>query len=352
MDDPQVSAQQMAQRLTAQLLAGTPARSAVKVAQRLVAIQGQDPRGARLAIRARTEGLTAADVDRALTVDRSLAITWLNRGTLHLIASEDYWWLHRLTARPQFQIGCRRILARSGVTDDQADRGVSVIERALSADGPLTRLQVRDRIARAGLPADGNVVLHMLMLASLRGIAVRGPMAGAHHAYAHVHEWFGPPPPPLDDDAALAELARRYLVGHGPASDRDLAKWAGLTVGRARRGLIAIAAELRDRPDGLAELSSAAAPGGLPAPRLLGPYDPVLLGWASREPILGPHQHIVTVNGLFRPFALVSGRAAGMWAWARGRVELEPFSELPGEVLAALAAEARDVQRFLGVSAE
>jgi len=336
-------------RFAAQLLSGAPGRSAVDVTQRLLAIQGQDPRGARLAIRARSERLTAAHVDRALTADRSLVITWLNRGTLHLICSTDYWWLHRLTARPQFQVGCRRILARSGVGDAAADSGVAVIERALSADGPLTRQQLRDRIARAGLPAEGNVVLHMLMLASLRGIAVRGPMVGAQQAYVHVREWLGEPPASLDHDVALAELARRYLAGHGPASDRDLAKWAGLTVGQARRGLAAIAAELRDRSDGLAELCSRApAPRGLPGPRLLGPYDPVLLGWASRAQILGPHQQIVTVNGLFRPFAMVAGRAAGTWAWSGDQVDLEPFGELPADVMSALAAEARDVRRFLG----
>jgi hypothetical protein len=80
-----------ARRFAAQLLSGVPARRPVEVAERLLAIQGQDPRGARLAVRSRSGGLTAADVDRALTEDRSLLITWLNRGTLHLIRSEDYW---------------------------------------------------------------------------------------------------------------------------------------------------------------------------------------------------------------------------------------------------------------------
>ena len=51
-----------------------------------------------------------------------------------------------------------------------------------------------------------------------------------------------------------------------------------------------------------------------PAPRLLGPFDPVLLGWRSREDIVGAHRGIVTTNGLFRPFALVDGRAAGIWS--------------------------------------
>ena len=73
----------------------------------------------------------------------------------------------------------------------------------------------------------------------------------------------------------------------------------------------------------------------------------MLLGWASRAAILGPHQHIVTVNGLFRPFALVDGQAAGTWSWSGGEVAFEKFAELPAEIEDALAADARDVRRFL-----
>ena len=349
----QADGRAQAERLTAQLLAGEPARSPVEVAGRLLAIQGQDARGARLAIRSRTTGLTVADVDRALTDDRSLVITWLNRGTLHLVRSEDYWWLHALTARPQLQRAVRRVLASAGVTDAGADKGVAVIEAALAADGPLTRVQLRAIIAAAGLPAQENLALHLIALASMQGIAVRGPMIGAQHAYVHTAEWLGKPPRELDRDVALAELARRYLAGHGPASDRDLAKWAGLPLGEVRSGLSAIASELRERPDGLAELAvSHRREVSLPAPRLLGAYDPVLLGWASREPVLGSHQGIVTVNGLFRPFALVDGKAAGIWSWTRGQLALDRFGELPADAEVALAAEARDVRRFLAGAAD
>ena len=55
-------------------------------------------------------------------------------------------------------------------------------------------------------------------------------------------------------DRALAELARRYLAGHGPAADRDLAKWAQLPLRDARAGLEAVAPELNLRPDGLVDL--------------------------------------------------------------------------------------------------
>ena len=83
------------------------------VAERLLAVQGQDPRGARLAVRARSEGLTAADVDRALSEERSLLITWLNRGTLHLVRSEDYPWLHTLTTPPLLTSATRRLARRA-----------------------------------------------------------------------------------------------------------------------------------------------------------------------------------------------------------------------------------------------
>lgn len=136
----------IAERLTAQLLSGPPAQNPVAVTRRLLAVQGQDPRGARLAIRARSTGLTAADVDRALTVERSLLITWVNRGTLHLVHREDYPWLHALTTPPLFTANARR-LEQEGVSSSAAERGVSVIERSLAEEGPLTRVQLRDRLA-------------------------------------------------------------------------------------------------------------------------------------------------------------------------------------------------------------
>src|SRR5918995_1158362 len=335
-------------RLTAQLLAGQPARDPVAVAERLLAVQGQDPKGVRLAIRARTRGLSAGDVDRALTEERSLLITWLNRGTLHLVRCEDYPWLLALTAPTQITGNMRR-LGQEGVSPDDADRGVTVMERALAEEGPLTREQLRERIAAAGVRTERQALVHVLMRASLLGLAVRGPMVDGQHAYVLVRDWLGEPKP-VDRGTALAELARRYLAGHGPATDRDLARWAGLPLRDARAGLDAIASELRDFEDGLVDLARRPPAAELPPPRLLGPYDPLLLGWTSREDVLGPHQELVTVNGLFRPFALVRGRAAASWGMPRGEVVIEPFGRLGKADAAALDREARDVARFLTVA--
>jgi hypothetical protein len=334
-----------AERFVSQGLAGPPEREASGVAKRLLAIQGQDPRGARLAVRARTEGLTAVDVDRALSEERSLLITWLNRGTLHLVRSEDYPWLHALTTPPLFT-SARRRLAQEGVSPDATERGVAAIEQALVEEGPLTRLQLRERLEAARVPTEGQALIHLLFLTTLRGIAVRGPMVGSNHAYVLTRDWLDRAKP-IDRDVALAELARRYLVGHAPADDGDLARWAGLPLRDARAGLAAIASELVEREDGLVHLAARPPVAEIPAPCLLGAFDPVLLGWRSREPILGSHTHLVTTNGIFRPFAMVKGRAVARWRLNRGKVAIEPLGRIAKQARTALAADAADVERFM-----
>jgi hypothetical protein len=319
----------------------------VAVAERLLAVQGQDPRGARLAVRARSDGLSAADVDRALTEDRSLLITWLNRGTLHLVRSEDYPWLQALTT-PPLVAQSRRRLAGEGVPPEDAERAIAEVERSLAADGPLNRDQLRERVDAIGVQTARQALVHILFAASLRGLIVRGPMVDGKHAFVLVDDWLGKPKP-VDRDTALAELARRYLVGHGPASDRDLSRWAGLPLRDARAGLGAISSEIEDSGDGLVDLRGRPEPAELPPPRLLGPYDPLLLGWTSREFVLGEHQQLVTVNGIFRPFALVRGRAVGSWGMPGGEVVLEPFGHLGRTDAAALDAEAQDVRRFFAI---
>jgi hypothetical protein len=336
----------IAERCAAQLLVGDPAGSAEEVAERLLAIQAQDPRGARLAIRARAAGLSASDVDAALA-RRSVIVTWLNRGTLHLVRAEDYWWLHPLTT-PQLSTGNARRLAQEGVPPDDAERAVAAVRATLAADGPLTRSQLRERVTAIGVRTEGQAMVHILALASIRGLIVRGPADGRDQAFVLVQDWLGAPPPAIGREAALGELARRYLAGHAPAADRDLAQWAGVGLGDARLGLAQCGAV--QRPDGLAEMpvNPERAAAALPPPTLLGAFDPLLLGWASREPIVGPHRRIVTVNGLFRPFALVGGRAVATWSIARGQVVLTPFDQLDAKTRAALAADADLVTRFLG----
>lgn len=312
--------------------------------ERLLAVQGQDPRGARLAVRARSSGVTAADVDLALSEERSLLVTWLNRGTLHLVRSEDYRWLHALTTPPLVTSSARR-LRQEGVGEVDAERGVRTIEQALADEGQQTRRQLRERLERASVPVEGQALIHLLFLAALRGIAVRGPMVGKEHAYVLVRDWLGEQAP-VDREQALAELARRYLAGHAPADDRDLARWAGLPLRDARAGLAAISSQLVEREDGLLELGKTPEPAPVPEPRLLGAFDPLLLGWTSRDEVVGPHKGLVTTNGIFRPFAMVDGRAVATWRLAGGKVTIEHLSKVSERDAVALEADAARVLEF------
>jgi hypothetical protein len=340
----------IAARLRSQLLAGERAGSPEEVVERLLAVQAQDARGSRLAIRSRSSGLTADDVDRALSRDRTLVVSWLNRGTLHLVRSEDYWWLRRLTASRQ-TMGSERRLREEGVDAREAVRGVAVIAEAVADEGPQTREQLRRRLTAAGIPTAGQALVHILGVASAQGIVVRGPMVGAEHAFVGAEQWLGAVPPAVDREEALATLARRYLDGHAPAGPDDLAKWAGISRRDARAGFVAILPELV--PVG-AGLMAPAAPVELPpsAPRLLGPFDPLLHGWASREPFVGGHSGVVTTNGIFRPVALVRGRVVATWGLPEGRPTIAALDPLSARDRRALSEDGADVLRFLGLPQE
>jgi Winged helix DNA-binding domain len=338
----------LAARLAAQRLSGRPAADTVEVTRHLLAVQAQDPRAARLAVRARTSGGYSLDVDRALTEKRSLVVTWVNRGTLHLIAAEDEPLLHALTT-PQLRKANDRRLSHVGVTPAALVRGIEIIKHALSEEGPMTRVELRDRLDRADVPTGGQALVHILFGATLEGLIVRGPIVGTEHAFVLAQDWLGPRPR-LDRDRALAELARRYLKGHGPADARDLAKWAGLPLRDARAGLAAIAGSIDQRPDGLLDLRHRApTQPSWPAPRLLGPFDPLLLGWRSRALVLDDPQEVVTTNGIIKPIVLIDGRAAGTWAMTAGRVTLNLWNDPDTTITAALANEAIAIEGYLSV---
>lgn len=210
----------------------------------------------------------------------------------------------------------------------------------------MTRAQIRTVLERAGVPTAGQAVVHVLLKATLDGVLVRGPLIGDEHAFVLAVDWLGERPK-LDRERGLAELARRYLAGHGPADDRDLAKWAQVTLGDARAGLEAIAPELQERSDGLLQLRGQ-RDGPLPPPRLLGPFDPLLLGWRSRAFVVDQTPEVITTNGIIRAIALVDGRVAGTWRMSGGRVDLHLWGEPDEPTAAALEHEAIAIETYLG----
>lgn len=346
-----ISREVLAQRFAAQLLTEPLATDAVRVVDQLLAVQAQDARASLLAIRARSTGLAAVDVNRCLTDDRSLVVDWLNRGTLHLVRSHDHGWLHLLTA-PRLITTLTSRLARVGLTSDQVERGIGVVTTELERHGPRTRAQLRASLDSAGVPTAGQALIHTIGLAAARGNCVRGPVIDGERAFVLRSDWIGDADVP-DKRTALGLLALRYLRGHAPATDRDLAYWSGVSLTEARTGLREAGAVLLDGSDNLLVLKQPTAEvERMPALRLLGMFDPMLHGWQSRSAVLQHHDntHVVTSNGIFRATVLAGGRAVATWTLNGGRIDI---SALPGEDLdhlpdADLRAEMADVLRFLG----
>jgi hypothetical protein len=297
------------------------------VLERCVAIQAQELRAGYLGVRARSTGLARSDVDQALASGAAV-ITSLARGTLHLIRSEDYPWLHVLT--PQLATGNATRLRQEGLSPAQADEAVGVIRGAL-AGGPITRAGLREVVDARGIPTAGQALVHLLLKATLAGVCVRGPLVGGEQAFVLVSDWLGRQGH-WTREQALRELGVRYLAGHVPATDRDLAKWAGIGQRDARAALAGVSPPVYDVD--------------VPPPTLLGPWDELLMGWESRDWVLDDAQGTVVLGGIFRPFALVEGRAVATWSVTTG--ELRPFATLPDSAAPALAAELADVRRFLG----
>jgi len=358
-------------RMRAQRLAGRRPRDVAEVVRAVGGLQAQDTPASRLAVRPRSTGLDEASVRRACNQDRSVVRTWAMRGTLHLVAAQDVGWLVGLLG-PVFAAADRRRRLQLGLDDGLCERALEALPAVLAA-GPLSRADLVRGLAAQGIRVepDGQAPAHLAAYAAMRGLVCRGPdLDGDQASYVLLEDWVGgarggPPEDQasraLDPDDALAELARRYLGGHGPAAPEDLAAWSGLPVGRARRAFELVAGELEAVEWDGRRLWSAAPAGagagraGGPLVRLLGRFDDYLLGWRGRDLVLDARfARRVQAGGWVHPAVVVDGRVAGTWrarrAGGRLDVTVDPFSgRLPRGTRPALEAEAADLGRFLAV---
>jgi hypothetical protein len=243
-----------------------------------------------------------------------------------------------------------RRLRQEGVTGSPDDLARTV-ERALAGQGPLSKAEVGQRLARLGTRAEGQGIVHTILLGAAQGTVVLGPDQGNKPTYVHAGDWFGRVPRPARDrNRAVAEIARRYLRAHGPATPPDLAAWSGLAVGEARAAWAAIADELTEVEHGgrpLWRLRRAPRPAEVRL-ALLPAFDEYVLGWRDRSfAVTGPAAALFSRGGGMIPATVVAdGRVVGTWRRARsGGVATELFEPVD-EV--ALAAESEDVSRFVG----
>ena len=176
------------------------------------------------------------------------------RGTLHLIVAEDHAWLVPLVIEHRIANAHRR-LRQEGVTGEQPSKAVRSIERMLAREGPLLRSEIAERLRRRGIRTEGQAIAHLVWLAAAEGVICYGPDRDGERCFVLVRDWLGPPETKMDPEAALKELAVRYLRSHAPAAPADLAAWSGIAPGDARRAwrgaqdrLVEVPTELKTLP--------------------------------------------------------------------------------------------------------
>src|SRR5207344_2328993 len=230
-------------RLRNQHLVWPYAVSARETVGSLLAVQAENPSQAAWAVASRTANPDQAEL-AALLDDGTVLRTHVLRPTWHFVRAEDIGWLLDLTGPRVRRVTGQQLRDTHGLDERSIDQAVAAVTEALASRGQLTRAQLADELRARGIRGSGQMLMILLAHAELDGLICSGTIARGEHTYALMGERV-PAPRRLTQAEALAELALRYFTGHGPATERDLAYWATLTLTDVRAGL----QQVRDRLD-------------------------------------------------------------------------------------------------------
>jgi hypothetical protein len=230
-------------RLRTQHLVSPHAVSAREAVGSLLAVQAENPSQAAWAVASRTRSPDQTDL-AALLDGGAVLRTHVLRPTWHFVRAEDIGWLLDLTGPRIRRVTGQQLRDTHGLDERSIDQALAAVTQVLASRGQLTRTQLADELREHGIRGTGQMLMILLAHAELGGLICSGRVAGGEHTYALMDERV-PAPRRLARTEALAELALRYFTGHGPATERDLAYWATLTLTDVRAGL----RQVRDQLD-------------------------------------------------------------------------------------------------------
>src|SRR5690606_30247317 len=122
---------------------------------------------------------------------RTLARSWLMRGTLHAVAAEDLRWLNALFA-PTFVAQGKGRRAQLGLDENTSARGLEKLKGVLAGGEPLTRGEIVERLAADGFPLErrSQAPIHLIGLAALEGLLCLGPdAANGEKSFVALDAW-------------------------------------------------------------------------------------------------------------------------------------------------------------------
>ncbi len=360
------------------LAPGARSATAPDAARRILALHATDPGSVYLQVRARTEGVSPADVTDALYRDKALVRLLAMRRTLFVVPAESAPMIQH-GAGDQVAARLRRDLvkrlaadpdhpaAQSGDADAWLADVADSVEAVLDAEGPLAGAQLSAREPRLrsqlmyaqGKTYGGPVAITSPTLSwlSAAGRIIRGH-AGANWGSSR-YEWWTPkrflPPSgigPMPAEEAQRELVRSWLATFAPATVEDIAWWTGWNLRDTRvalSGVETVPVELEDEVKPgllLAEDAETQVPESEPWLVFLPSLDPTPMGYQRRGFYLSDRakRELFDTNGNIGPSVWLDGRIVGGWAQRPdGNVPFELFEDLGDDVVAMATAEAERV---------
>lgn len=343
-------------RLAAQHIAHSSFTTPAEVVRHMLAMQAQDFAGAKWAVGLRLPGSTNAAIEASLA-SGEIVRSWPMRGTLHFVDAQDLWWMLAISATRQKTKAAKR-RGDLGITDAELVRAGDIAAREMTGGRSIRRDTLIEAWEADGLSAAGQRAYHLLWNLGQDRLIVFGPVDGKQPTFALFDEWIVDSRR-ITGDEALAEFATRYFTSHGPATVRDLAWWASITLTDARRAVSAATGlQEREFDEGtyyLAEGLEPAADGSYALPG----FDEYILGYQNRSaPLADDHfERIVPgKNGIFLPTVVVDGEVVGTWKRAESAtrvvVELVAFEKLSAKARTAFAAAMKRYGEFVGKPVE
>jgi hypothetical protein len=334
------------------------AATVVDAARAVVALHGTDPASTVLSALARSHDTSPSDVERALYDERSLVRVLAMRRTVFAVP-RDLAGACLVGAADTVAAEQRRLLlkllgeAEVADPDDFLARAERAAAAASETAGEFTStelsradplLATRLQIGRGRYVASPTVASRLLTMWSAEGRVVRtrprGGWTSTQFRWTAAASWadLGTRP---DQDAAITEIARRWLRAYGPATLDDLQWWTGWTKTRTKAAVAALdTVDVELVPGPGVVLADDLEPDETPEPwvALLPALDPTSMGWKHRDFLLGPHRpHVFDVNGNAGPTVWADGRIVGGWAQRDdGEVVVELLEDIGTEATTAI----------------
>lgn len=348
------------QRLYNQHLTGEYFKKPDEVVQWLGAVQAQDYAAAKWAVAQRTESATGAEIDQALA-GGTIVRTHIMRPTWHFVSPDDIRWMLELTA-PRINALNAYYYRKNELDETVFARSQAVLAKALQGGKWLTRTELASILQQAGIIKESDDSLrfiYLLMRAELDMVICSGPRQGKQFTYALFEERV-PKAKVRDREEALAEFARRFFTGHGPATLRDFTLWSGLAATEAKAGLEMAKPDLSYTEIenkiywfGQDASTTLEAP---PLVRLIPAYDEYLIAYHdyNRATLSFDPKYGKQVSDSAAQTILLDGRVVGVWkrTFKKDRVvmTLSYFEKLTLAQIEAVSAVASQYGRFMNMS--